>query len=134
MGTAQDSGVTLRGRLFDVAGEPAANERLLLVPSYTGSGPASKVATTDENGFFEFPRTVADLFDLVVGSLSNWHSLVRNREFQGLWSVLLLRDGTAGLNETAAARAPVATWGEGEVLWEGTIGPQGAEIALILPS
>jgi len=65
-------GVVLTGRLL-AHGAPRANERVLLIPAYVGSGPATREATTDRGGAFAFPRLVLAEFELVSGSLDNWH-------------------------------------------------------------
>jgi len=66
-------GVVLRGQLVDARGSPRANERLLLVFDYEGSGPFPLETTTDGAGEFAFPRAVLNGFELVAQSLSHWH-------------------------------------------------------------
>jgi len=66
-------GVVLRGQLVDASGSPRANETLLLVYDYLGSGPFPLETTTDGAGQFAFPRAVLNGFELVARSLDHWH-------------------------------------------------------------
>ncbi|MCB9595232.1 MAG: carboxypeptidase regulatory-like domain-containing protein [Sandaracinaceae bacterium] len=66
-------GVVLRGRVVDERGAPVRNTALLLIPAYVGSGPRTVDVRTDAQGRFTFARSVLRDFELVPGSLSNWH-------------------------------------------------------------
>jgi hypothetical protein len=66
-------GVVLRGRVLTRDGQPFANEEMLIVPAYIGSGPASIRTTTDWDGRFAFERAVLSSFELVPRSLDHWN-------------------------------------------------------------
>jgi len=65
-------GAVLRGRLVDQQGAPRANLRLLMIPAYVGSGPATLDVRTDAEGRFAFERAVLNHFELVPLSLDEW--------------------------------------------------------------
>jgi len=65
-------GHVLRGRLVDAAGAPVANHRLIMIPAYIGSGPATLTARTDARGRFAFERCQLTSYELVPDALRNW--------------------------------------------------------------
>lgn len=67
-------GVVLRGCTVDAnaGNRPFANDKILLIPDYQGSGPPTMEAATDARGCFQFERVALSSFELVPRSLDQW--------------------------------------------------------------
>lgn len=79
-------GVVLRGTLQDERGKARAGERILLIPAYRGSGPATLEVITDKRGHFAYKRAVLNRYELVMHSLDHWHPESRKRTGQ-FWRI-----------------------------------------------
>ena len=106
-------GVVLRGRVLDPAGGVFARQKLVLVPAYIGSGPATIEASTDSEGRFTFERAVLSRFELVPRGLDQWHPLkpgeyLRFTQAAESWRKIAQSGGTIELQVDRYTLVPVS--------------------------